>query len=63
MAINAITGKTIERDCTEAEIKQRAIDLAKHKQLAKDKAERATAKAALLDKLGITADEAALLLG
>ena len=38
-------------------------DKAETKAQAKAKAERVTAKAALLDKLGITADEAALLLG
>ena len=63
LEINSITGKTIERDYTEAEAEQRTKDLAKHKQLAKDKAERIKAKQAVLDRLGITADEAALLLG
>jgi len=63
LEINAITGETVERDYTEAEAEQRAKDLTEQKQLAKDKAERATAKQAVLDRLGITADEAALLLG
>lgn len=63
LEVNATTGETIERDYTEAEAKQRAKDLAKHKQLAKDKAERIKTRQAVLDRLGITADEAALLLG
>jgi len=63
LEINAITGETVERDYTEAEAEQRAKDLAENKKLEKLKAERATAKQAVLDRLGITADEAALLLG
>ncbi len=63
LEINAITGETVERDYTEAEAEQRAKDLAENKAQEKAKAERAAAKKALLDKLGITADEAALLLG
>jgi len=51
------------RDATEQETA--AIDAVKaaDKAAAKAEAERSTAKAALLDKLGITADEAALLIG
>jgi len=61
---NVITGKeTItERDETAAEKKNRE---ALEAQFAKEQAEaqaKATAKAALLSKLGITAEEAALLL-
>lgn len=62
---NVSTGKeTItERDETAAETKAR---LDHDKQVAAAQAEavaKAAARAALLDKLGITADEAALLLG
>jgi hypothetical protein len=63
LEIDAITGDAVVRNMTETEQEQRTKDLAKHKQLAKNKTERAKEKAALLDKLGITADEAALLLG
>ena len=57
----------VNRDMTEAEksyyqLWLKDIELADKAQ-AKAKADKATAKAALLDKLGITADEAALLLG
>jgi hypothetical protein len=56
-----------DREMTEQEIvaaeatKAEAIALAKAE--AKAQADKATAKQAVLDRLGITADEAALLLG
>jgi hypothetical protein len=56
-----------ERDMTEAEQTAHEawakIAQAEAKAQAKVETERATAKAALLTKLGITADEAALLVG
>jgi hypothetical protein len=60
--VNCETGEVIERELNADEIKQRKIDADNEKanQLAIAKA--AEAKAALLAKLGITADEAALLL-
>jgi hypothetical protein len=61
---NAITGETTitERDETPAETKAR-LDRAKQIAAEETAAEaKATEKAALLAKLGITADEAALLL-
>jgi hypothetical protein len=61
---NALTGEeTItERDETAAETKAR-LDRAKELAIAQAEAEaRATQKAALLDRLGITEDEAKLLL-
>ena len=52
----------IERDETPAETKER-LDLAKAQAEAKAQADaKAIQKAALLEKMGITADEAALLL-
>jgi hypothetical protein len=60
--VNASTGETIERDYNEAEIAQHEVGLAYEAELeAKAKAD-AKAKEALLKKLGITAEEAALLL-
>jgi len=60
--INCETGTEIVREMTAAELKQYEIDQADAvKAKAKAKAD-ADAKAALLAKLGITADEAALLL-
>ena len=60
---NVTTGEIIEREPTAKEIKQREQDLAN---LIAEQAEaeaKATARAAILDRLGLTADEAAILLG
>jgi beta-lactamase class A len=64
--INGLENTVVEREATEQEIAQRETD-ATQKALREtaEKAKQAsdaTAKAALLDRLGITADEAALLL-
>jgi len=60
---NVETGEVIEREMTVEEIKQFESDKAEVVAKAKAEATKATAKAALLDKLGITAEEAQLLLG
>jgi hypothetical protein len=64
---DALTGETIEREMTNEEQAQRNAFLAKIKaeEIAKAEADatKAATKQALLDKLGITEDEAALLLG
>jgi hypothetical protein len=59
---NLETDEIIDREMTEAELEQ--WQAAKTAEIAKQEAEaqKATEKAALLEKLGITADEAALLL-
>jgi phage gp29-like protein len=65
--VNCTTGEVLEIELTDAEV----AELAYQAELAADKkaeddliaAERATAKSALLERLGLTADEAALLLG
>jgi len=58
--------ETIEREMTKEELAQRKIDIAEYERqelVLKAEAEaKATAKAALLDRLGITAEEAVLLL-
>jgi hypothetical protein len=64
--VNCATGEVIETPLTAEEIAQRELDAtaaatAKHEADALA-AEQAEAKAALLTKLGITADEAKLLL-
>ena len=65
--INCTTGEVVERELTADELAQREADAkaAADQKAADDadKAAKAVEKAALLDKLGITADEAALLLG
>lgn len=59
--------RTVEREMTAEELEIIAADheAAQARKAEEDRiaAEKATAKAALLDRLGITADEAALLLG
>ena len=59
---NAITNITSDRDMTADEVKQVNADKASAKALKAEAEARATAKAALLEKLGITSEEAALLL-
>jgi len=59
---NTETGEIIERDMTPAELAQHEKDLANAEAEQIRKQEKAAAKEALLEKLGITADEAKLLL-
>jgi len=59
---NVETGEVIERDMTEDELAQWEVDKATAEAKAQALAEAAAAKAALLEKLGITEDEAKLLL-
>lgn len=60
---NIETGEVVERDMTEAEqVQHEADQTAYAARLAAEEA-KAEAKAALLTRLGITAEEAALLLG
>ena len=56
------TGETVEREMNAAELKQYEIDQLAAQARAEAEATKASEKAALLTKLGITADEAALLL-
>ena len=60
---NATTGETIVREMNDAEFAQYEIDQAANKAAAQAQADKVKAKQAVLDRLGITADEAALLLG
>ena len=64
--VNCTTGEVTERDLTPAELQAQADAQAQAKaeqaQADADAATRATAKAALLERMGLTADEAALLL-
>ena len=59
--INAMTGETIEREPNDAELAQIEIDAENQAIKDAEDAEKATAKAALLERLGITADEAIIL--
>lgn len=59
---NATTDKIVEREMNDEELQAHNEQLAK---IAADQAEaeaKATARAAILDRLGLTADEAAILL-
>jgi len=60
--INAITGETTTREYTADEQAQRAKDEATHAALVEAEKARAKAKADVLAKLGLTADEVAALL-
>ncbi len=64
--IDAITGKVIERPMNDEELAQRKKDQEEAEKLAaakaKELADKAIAKSVLLERLGITADEAKLLL-
>ena len=64
--VNCSTGEVVERPLTAEELAQREADAAAFAAAEHEKevaaAETATAKAALLTKLGITEDEAKLLL-
>ena len=59
---NAETDEVIEREMNAEELAQLEIDKANHVARLAAEAQAATDKAALLAKLGITADEAKLLL-
>jgi hypothetical protein len=58
---NATTGEVIERQLTTKELKQYELDLAANENRISELEIQKNAKAALLERLGITADEAALL--
>jgi hypothetical protein len=60
---NAETDERIEREMNEAEYKQYLIDKERGDAEQAEVKAKATARAAILDRLGLTADEAAILLG
>lgn len=59
---NVETGEAIERDMTPEELAQAKIDAKDEADRLKAKENQAIAKQSILDRLGLTADEAALLL-
>ena len=61
--INGITGEVVERDLNEHEIEVQKQLKEKLKTRSQNDANKAAARQAVLDKLGLTADEAAALLG
>jgi hypothetical protein len=62
LIINVETGKTTERDLNKSELDQQKIDEAYQTEQEVLKSQKTDSRNALLQKLGITADEAALLL-
>jgi hypothetical protein len=61
--VDAITGEVITRDYTKAETVQRSADIAQAEAQAEAQAVKVAARQAVLDKLGLTANEAQALLG
>jgi len=61
--INVETGEEIVRDANAEEIAQMKLDAANDKARIAEAEDKAIARQALLEKLGITSDEAKLLLG
>jgi hypothetical protein len=61
--VNAETGEEIIRDATDAEIAQMELDAAEAAAKKAEAEAKESARQALLDKLGITQEEAQLLLG
>jgi hypothetical protein len=61
--INCTTGETIVRDATVEEIAQREADIAAETVKQAEAQAKTTARAALLTQLGITEEQAKLLLG
>jgi hypothetical protein len=59
---NVETGEVIEREATEAELEQAEIDAAAAAERAEEIEAKEAARAALLERLGITEEEAKLLL-
>lgn len=57
------TGEETVRDATADEIKQIEKDIAESAKIKADKEAKESARQAILDRLGLTADEAKLLLG
>lgn len=61
--VNTETGEEAEREMTVEELTQLETDKAQAQERNQAQAETAAARQAILDRLGLTADEAALLLG
>jgi hypothetical protein len=59
---NVSTGEVLEIELNEEELKQRALDIKAEDDRLNTEAEKAAQKQALLNRLGITEDEAKLLL-
>jgi hypothetical protein len=63
LIVNVETGETVERELNKAEKDQQKIDEAILKEALIEAEAKTTARQAVLDRLGLTAEEAQLLLG
>ena len=63
LIINCETGETVERELNAEELAQQVIDEAEIAAQQADAQAKATVRQAILDRLGLTAEEAQLLLG
>ena len=63
LIVNVETGETTERELNSEEVAQEVIDQAAEAERSAAEAAKSAQKAALLERLGITAEEAQLLLG
>lgn len=63
LIVNVSTGEEIERELNADELAQQEIDELAAESVRAEAAAKETARQELLDKLGITAEEAKLLLG
>jgi hypothetical protein len=61
--VNVETGEEIVRDATDAEIAQMAIDAENAAARKAEAQEKATQRQAILDRIGLTADELQTILG
>jgi predicted flap endonuclease-1-like 5' DNA nuclease len=61
--VNVETGEEIVRDATSAEIAQMELDAANYAAQKAEAEAKETAKAAILDRIGLTADELKTILG
>lgn len=59
---NVETGEAVERDATAEELAQAKKDQVENAQLQNEREEKAAAKAAIAERLGLTAEELATLL-
>ena len=63
LIVDCTTGEITQRELNKAEKDQQKIDAAQSQKLQAEAEAKEAAKAAILDRIGLTADEAQLLLG
>ena len=63
LIVNCETGETVERELNKAEKDQQKVDEVKALEVKAEAEAKATAKAAILDRIGLTVDELKTILG